>query len=66
MTGNFSFKFLEPLKKPFTIQMILYYRYGTIFRQIIDTNQNECSSYMEGAGGNPLIKTIAEYVNNYS
>ena len=63
VTLNLGFQFLVALKKPFYIQILIYYRYGTIFRQVIDTKQNEWCTYMEGTGINPLTKAITEYIN---
>ena len=63
VTVQIGFHFLVPLKKPFYIQILVFYRYGTIFRQIIDTKQNEWCSYMEGTGVNPLVRSITEFMN---
>ena len=64
LTANLGFKFLEPLNKPFYIQLLIYYRYGTIFRQVIDSKQNEWCSFMEGTDTFPLLKSIVVYINS--
>lgn len=64
VTLNLGLTFLIPLQKPFYIQMIVFYRYGTIFRQVIDTKENEWCGYMEGKDVNPLTKVVADYINS--
>ena len=55
VTVNIGFGFLISITKPIYTQLLLFYRYGTIFRQIIDTKQIEWCSFMEGSATNPLI-----------
>ena len=47
-TVNVHFKALKPSYKPIYIQMILYYRYGNIYREVMDTKRIEWCSIMEG------------------
>ena len=63
VTINVGFQILVPLKKPFYSQILVYYRYGTIFRQAIDTKQNEWCSFMDGTAINPLIKLVSTFIN---
>ena len=65
VTVNFGLKFLVPVKKPIYIQLIFKYRYGTIFRQIIDTKQIEWCGVMEGAETNPLLKVIISAIPQF-
>ena len=64
VTVNLGFNYLIPLKKPIYVQMLMFYRYGTIFRQIIDTKQNDWCGIMEGAETNPLIKMMTGHLNS--
>ncbi|KAL7012337.1 hypothetical protein ACKWTF_014786 [Chironomus riparius] len=47
-TLNVHFKNLKPSFKPLYVRMILYYRYGNIYREVIDTKRVEWCSIMEG------------------
>jgi len=40
--------------------MILNYKYGTIFRQIIDTKQVEWCGIMDGSESNPILKFMID------
>jgi len=64
VTASMGFKYLIPLKKPIYVQMLMLYRYGTIFRQIIDTKQNEWCGFMEGAETFPLIRMMTGHLNS--
>lgn len=50
-----------PLTKPIYVQLIIRYRYGLKFHQVIDTKQIEWCSVMNGDDSNlnPLIKLMA-------
>ena len=48
MTLNIAGSVVKPLKKPFYFQFILYYRYGTIYREVIDTKKREWCDVMDG------------------
>ena len=58
VTFNLKVKFLVPYKKPIYDQLIIYYRYGNIYREIIDTHQHELCSVIDGANANPLFKVV--------
>ena len=61
---NLGLKLLVPYKKPFFGHAILYYRYGTIFRQIIDTKKLELCGILDGVDTNPLIRLIVDMVKS--
>jgi len=56
VTFNFGVKVLIPHTKPFYVQSILNYRYGTIFRQVIDSKQIEWCGFMSGSDVHPYFK----------
>ena len=64
VTLNFGVKLLVPFVKPYFGQVILYYRYGTIFRQIIDVKKFEICAILDGNDTNPLIKLILEMLKS--
>ena len=64
VTLNLGFTALVSLTKPFYIQAVLFYRYGTIFRQIINTKPIEFCNVMEGSATNPLISSWINMFNN--
>ena len=63
---NIGLKFLIPYTKPCYVQFILNYRYGTIFRQVIDTHQHEWCEIMAGKASNPFIDSILGVLSNGS
>ncbi|KAG5666726.1 hypothetical protein PVAND_014738 [Polypedilum vanderplanki] len=56
-TANIGITLKTPIVKPFYCQMIVNYRYGTIYRQYIDTKQRELCSFLSGVDGHPLMTT---------
>ena len=56
VTFNFGVKILIPYTKPFYVQSILSYRYGTIFRSVIDSKQVEWCGFMSGTEVHPFFK----------
>ena len=57
VTLNLGTRYLVPYTKPFYVRSVFSYRYGTIFREIINT-QCEACALVEGAEKNPLIKAL--------
>jgi hypothetical protein len=64
VTFNIGIKFLVPYTKPFYGHSIFYYRYGTIFRQIIDVKKVEVCGILDGVDTNPLIKLLIDMIKN--
>lgn len=64
VTFNLGMKFLIPLTKPFYLHCILYYRYGTIFRQIIDLHDFNFCAIFDSIDVNPLLKLMIEMVKS--
>lgn len=61
VTLNVGVNILKSLKKPIYIQMILYYRYGLIFREVINTNKREWCEIMNGKSTHLFItQSIAQ------
>lgn len=60
-TLNYKLKLLKVFNKPIYIQMILYYRYGNIYREVIDTKVIEWCEIMDGLTGHLfLMQTIQQ------
>lgn len=60
-TINLHLKNLRPCYKPIYVQMILYYRYGNIYREVIDTKRIEWCEIMDGLTGHLfLMQTITQ------
>lgn len=60
-TVNVLFKNLRPSDAPIWVQMILYYRYGNIYREVIDTKRIEWCAIMDGLTGHLfLMQTIRQ------
>jgi len=59
VTGNIAVNILVPLTKVY-IQFILSYRYGLIFRPVIDTKVQDWCAIMKGAPTNPYIKLLLD------
>ena len=64
VTMNLGVTFLVPYTKPYYVQFILNYRYGTIFRQVIDTYQCEWCGIMSGGETNPFIEGVINVVKS--
>lgn len=62
VTLNLGLNFLIPHKKPYFVQGILYYRYGTIFRQAVDTKKVEICGIIDGVDTNPLVRLLVNIV----
>ncbi|KAL7012115.1 hypothetical protein ACKWTF_014642 [Chironomus riparius] len=61
VTANVGVKILIPMHK-IGIQFILNYRYGLIFRPVIDTKYQDWCAIMKGADTNPYIKLLIDIV----
>ncbi|KAL7014215.1 hypothetical protein ACKWTF_015807 [Chironomus riparius] len=58
VTVNVGVKLLVPYVKPIYGHTIVFYRYGTIFRQIIDTKKLEICSILDGSDTKSFNKVI--------
>ena len=59
---NIGLTFAVPYTKPYYVQLILNYRYGTIFREVIDSHQQEWCGIMSGAETHQWIEYIIGYL----
>lgn len=57
-TFNFAYVVVKPLIKPVYLQVIAQYRYGTIFRDIIDTHKRDWCEAIENVDTNPFLRMI--------
>lgn len=64
VTLNVGLKLLVPYTKPINGHLIIYYRYGTIFRQIIEIKKHEICSTFFGDDVNPLIKLVVQMIKS--
>lgn len=55
---NLGVTILKRVSRPIHIRLVIYYKYGTIFRQIMDTKQLEWCSIMDGTESNTLLKFL--------
>jgi len=63
VAANIGFKFLVPFDK-FYIHMIFNYRYGNIFRPVMDTKPQEWCGLMHSTNMNPLIKLMFDGIKS--
>lgn len=63
VTFNVGVTFLVPLTK-FYVRMIIYYRYGTIFRQVLDINDFDFCNLFDKPNINPLMKLVIDMMRN--
>jgi hypothetical protein len=63
VTLNLGLKYLVPYTKPLYVKSIFYYRYGTIFREILKVESETCSAYEE-ALTNPLSKVLMDMLKS--
>jgi len=64
VTFNFGIKLLVSYKKPFFGHSILSYRYGTIYRQIIDMKKLEVCAILDGVDTHPMVKLIIDFMKS--
>ena len=62
VVANVGVKLLIPLDK-INIQFVVSYRYGLVFRPVIDTKPQDWCAIMKGAETNPYIKLIIKTIN---
>ena len=61
VTLNVGVKFLKPINKPIYVQIIVNYRYGLIYREVINTKKQEWCGIMDGKSTHPMLsQTIAQ------
>ncbi|CAG9811658.1 unnamed protein product [Chironomus riparius] len=58
VTLNLVGSVVKPIKRPMHFQFILHYRYGTIYREVIDTKKREWCSIMDGMQTHMYIMLI--------
>lgn len=61
---NVGVKILKPLTNPFFLRCVFFYRYGTIFREIIDIRDFNFCDVFDQIKINPLIKLIYDMVKS--
>ena len=64
VTLNVGVKPLKSFKKPFYVQLILYYRYGLIFREVINTKKQEWCDFMDGKTKNLYLSHTIAQINS--
>lgn len=64
VTFNAGFKLLVPYTKPVFGHTIIYYRYGTIFRQIIDTKKLEICAILNNEDTNPFVRLMIDMLKS--
>lgn len=61
VTLNVGLTFVKTLKK-FFVQFIENYRYGNIYREVINTHKMDYCSIMENADSNPFFSSVMKEV----
>lgn len=61
-TMNLLMSTIRTVHKPIYVQLILYYRYGTIYRDVIDTKRIEWCSIMDGVTSHLFLMQTIEQV----
>lgn len=62
VTINIGITFLVPITNPFYFRLKFYYRYGLIFRQILDTNEFDYCNLYNKPNINPLAQIILKTI----
>lgn len=62
---NLGFEILKTVQKPIYFQVIMSYRFGNIYRPMIDTKAIDLCAIMEGNTFNPFMKIIIDRINQY-
>jgi hypothetical protein len=48
----------EPLVRPIFIQVVLHYRYGTIYREIINSHKRDLCEFLDDHRSNPILYMV--------
>lgn len=65
-TLSIKLKTLRPSYKPLYVQMILYYRYGNIYREVIDTKRIEWCGIMDGVKTHLFFVQILDQIREFA
>jgi hypothetical protein len=65
-TLNFKIHYTEPIPAPIYVQLILFYRYGNIYREVIDTKRIEWCAIMNGMSGHLFLMNILQLIKPFS
>jgi hypothetical protein len=57
---NIGLKVLTLIEKPFYVQIVYSYRFGNIYRPMIDSKRIEFCAILEGLTGNPIMKLFTD------
>lgn len=61
-TLNFKVHFSKPIPSPIYVQLILYYHYGIIYREIIDTKQIDWCPITDGMNGHLFLMQVMKLI----
>jgi len=61
---NVGINFLVPFIYPYYTHGIVYYRYGTIEREVIDTKMIELCGFLDGGDKNLLVKLFIDMIGS--
>ncbi|KAL7011865.1 hypothetical protein ACKWTF_014495 [Chironomus riparius] len=62
VTLNVGVKLLKSFNKPLYVQFIVNYRYGLIYREVINTKKQEWCGVMDGKSAHPLLLQIVAQI----
>lgn len=65
-TLNFKIKLQKVLNKPLFVRLILFYRYGIIYREVIDTKIIEWCSIMDGLSGHLFLMQTLQQIKEFA
>jgi len=63
-TLNVKIHHNEPIPAPVYVQLILFYRYGNIYREVIDTKRIDWCAIMDGISGHLFLMNIMQLVRS--
>lgn len=61
-TLNVGLTFIKPLKRQFNVQFVENYRYGNIYREVINTHKLDFCGLMGNSLSNPFVSSIMNEV----
>ncbi|KAL7012334.1 hypothetical protein ACKWTF_014783 [Chironomus riparius] len=65
-TLNVKIHFTEVIYKPVYVNLILFYRYGNIYREVINTKVIEWCTIMDGIANHLFLMQVIDFVKQYS
>jgi Protein of unknown function (DUF1091) len=66
VTLNLKFNFVKPIESNFFLQVIINYRYGNVYRQVLNTKKMDFCGLMAGAADNLFFNLAVMQIGDFA